>query len=602
VALTTKVCVDPSGNIGNLKKGGEDCIKNTECNSGECTFFHCEALISGQPCSFNSQCANNRCDGVIGNRKCSESLVPTCIKAGEACATEYGVDKCNSCCTFPKYRIAKVDYCGPKPVTPTAAPIAGSCIASGGIPTLINGEKYCQSPYIFGSREWVCENGKRKVIERYLFTKDCKSDLPDIGEKCTTSGGWPGTCTYNSGCDQGKEGVAYDLTPGICKLGAGGCCGYEDGLTTEPTAIPTSVSAGKECKTTQGWEGTCTQHDLIQCNYSDSAIAWDGTVSPCKAVSGYGCCGKNPIVSKTCRTTEGWEGTCTHHDLLKCNYAAGNIVWDNTVSACKANDITDYGCCGKQPGTEVPTVVPTTIPTVKPCECVKPQVCVSLGICRAEKGSAGKSCGTGLTSVCCTFPIEPTRNPTQTLIPTPKPGTECYCQESKCGTQYCSWGQYSSGRPVSSSNSCCGSVPLVPTSIPTLSPVTPETCKECPREFRCYKGENSDEFKWFVDGYVMDGFVLANSDLGEDCETAGISRPTFKGKGKGDADCNGYIDTIDFSLWHKEFFDGDKGATVKPNYWNADFTGSEGKCDDRVDTYDFSLWQKFFSELNNGGQ
>jgi hypothetical protein len=113
-------------------------------------------------------------------------------------------------------------------------------------------------------------------------------------------------------------------------------------------------------------------------------------------------------------------------------------------------------------------------------------------------------------------------------------------------------------------------------------------CTECPSDFKCYT--NGSEKRWFVTGYVMQGFVPSPDS------TCGVARPTFLGKQKGDANCDGSIDVLDFSLWHKEFFDGSYGATDKKT-WSADFTGSNGVCDGKVDIYDFSLWQKFFNEL-----
>jgi hypothetical protein len=99
------------------------------------------------------------------------------------------------------------------------------------------------------------------------------------------------------------------------------------------------------------------------------------------------------------------------------------------------------------------------------------------------------------------------------------------------------------------------------------------------------------EYHWFVTGYVMDGFTAST-----DPNCGGVIKPAFLGKQKGDANCDGSIDVLDFSLWHKEFFDGNYGAMAK-NSWNADFTGANGVCDGKVDIYDFSLWQKFFNEL-----
>jgi hypothetical protein len=52
----------------------------------------------------------------------------------------------------------------------------------------------------------------------------------------------------------------------------------------------------------------------------------------------------------------------------------------------------------------------------------------------------------------------------------------------------------------------------------------------------------------------------------------------------------------DYSLWYKEFQDGD-GTLVKKD-WHADFTGSDGMCDGKVNMDDYSLWYKYFNDLN----
>ena len=133
---------------------------------------------------------------------------------------------------------------------------------------------------------------------------------------------------------------------------------------------------------------------------------------------------------------------------------------------------------------------------------------------------------------------------------------------------------------------------VIPTEVPTVTPTeVPGLCKECPTNFACYQNDGN-EYHWFVSDYIMDGFYVSN-----DPTCGGVVMPQFLGKSKGDANCDGSIDVFDFSLWQKEFIDGNKGVDVKVNYWNADFTGTNGVCDGRVDIYDFSLWQKFFSEL-----
>ena len=112
---------------------------------------------------------------------------------------------------------------------------------------------------------------------------------------------------------------------------------------------------------------------------------------------------------------------------------------------------------------------------------------------------------------------------------------------------------------------------------------------ECPATFSCY-GNNGD-YKWFATGMPMTGYSLASAS-----SLCVATMPTFKGKAKGDANCDGVIDTYDYSLWHKEFYDGNVGTMVSKN-WNADFTGPNGVCDGVVDTYDYSLWHKYFYEL-----
>jgi hypothetical protein len=285
-------------------------------------------------------------------------------------------------------------------------------------------------------------------------------------------------------------------------------------------------------------------------------------------------------------------------------------------------------------------VIPTAVPTLaSDCTC-KLNTPIDSAV---EKGVyVGSGCGSKLGQTCtilfdgcfCTNGFwsgyncgsrQGTACQAPTVIPTPvcpsydplytdsySRGAGCGCGEAFCG------GCIGACRHITNKScqqlineECIGGTPtptatptkkltVTPTKKPTATPtspvntVTPGTCKECPGVFNCYK--NSSEFKWFVTGYVMDGFAAYIPEtVSEPC--GGVPKPTFMGKSKGDANCDGSIDVVDFSLWHKEFFDGDKGTVVKPNYWSTDFTGPEGKCDGKVDIYDFSLWQKNFSEL-----
>lgn len=62
-------------------------------------------------------------------------------------------------------------------------------------------------------------------------------------------------------------------------------------------------------------------------------------------------------------------------------------------------------------------------------------------------------------------------------------------------------------------------------------------------------------------------------------------------KPQGDANCDNVVDVIDYSVWYKEFIEGDRGQIEKTS-WKADFTGINGIKDDKVDIYDFSAWYK----------
>jgi hypothetical protein len=68
------------------------------------------------------------------------------------------------------------------------------------------------------------------------------------------------------------------------------------------------------------------------------------------------------------------------------------------------------------------------------------------------------------------------------------------------------------------------------------------------------------------------------------------------GKSGGDANCDGKVDISDYSLWYKEYHQGNLGALVKNN-WNADFTGPDGVCDGKVDKSDYSKWNTSFNEF-----
>ena len=111
-------------------------------------------------------------------------------------------------------------------------------------------------------------------------------------------------------------------------------------------------------------------------------------------------------------------------------------------------------------------------------------------------------------------------------------------------------------------------------------------CLECPLVFACYvPGEGAGVAgRWFAPGYQWAGWVKVEA---ESC--SGMTKPVFKGKGKGDANCSGSINMADFSIWRSEFVDL-QGNTLN-GFWEANFNCP---TDWRVNLIDFSIWRSNF--------
>ena len=67
----------------------------------------------------------------------------------------------------------------------------------------------------------------------------------------------------------------------------------------------------------------------------------------------------------------------------------------------------------------------------------------------------------------------------------------------------------------------------------------------------------------------------------------GVIKPMYIGKGGGDANCDGLVNGVDYSIWRKEYIDICKTLPVIRNTWEADFN-----CDGTVGAYDYSLWRR----------
>jgi hypothetical protein len=120
-------------------------------------------------------------------------------------------------------------------------------------------------------------------------------------------------------------------------------------------------------------------------------------------------------------------------------------------------------------------------------------------------------------------------------------------------------------------------------------------CYECPSTFKCYT--NGTNFRWFVPGYNQTGYIHDNwvkngvEGVVEDseCSSRNVAKPTFKGKAKGDSNCDGVIDPGDYSIWRKEYIDQIKTN----NRWESD-TNCNGP-----DPGDYSNWRRSYLDLNN---
>ncbi len=182
------------------------------------------------------------------------------------------------------------------------------------------------------------------------------------------------------------------------------------------------------------------------------------------------------------------------------------------------------------------------------------------------------------------------------------------------GTRDCSTVRDVGGQPWGGWVSCSGNdhtrftiltVTATPTSTVRPSPtatvtpgaatVTPRptntpgaVCKSCPRDFKCYKktwAGRTDEYKWFVSNYKMIGFnLVADSE----CVSRQVVKPDYKGKGVGDANCDGFVDGSDYSIWRKEFVDMAQGGATNPFNGNAE---SDFNCDGVVNGVDYSIWR-----------
>ncbi len=129
----------------------------------------------------------------------------------------------------------------------------------------------------------------------------------------------------------------------------------------------------------------------------------------------------------------------------------------------------------------------------------------------------------------------------------------------------------------------CSNKPSSNSAIINVSGSGTASCRECPNDFKCYQSAKYVKLGWYVTGYVPEGF---ENVVVPDSYCDGIAKPTWLGKGGGDANCDGSLNGADYSTWRSEYLDVSKGQQVSRSTWEADFN-----CDSYVNGYDYSLWR-----------
>ena len=531
-ATKTPTAVPTTSTYTCTNVAGQYCLQSgISCNS--------QGDVAGVgTCSGTNHC----CKGVTPP---TAAPTPACVGINMAC-----VSTNQTCCTGYTPQIVSSNICisGRWCIKNTATPTPDSCTpidskacASGTSYKVCSWLHTWNSPVLCPSGQ-VCIGAGLCVVPTptRVLTPTLPPCLKD-GTVCYTIANFDLNPQCSSRCCNGFYGNRY-----------GSFCG------PAPTPTPACVGTNMACVSTN--QTCCTGYtpQIVSSNICISG-RWciKNTSTPIPTVgvctSGSQCalgliCSAGSLVGQTPGTCKSpYNGTC--------------------VNCCPTGKVVVNGVCVSPSAT--PTKVLTSTPTRPP---TTPTVCL-YGGCASE--GASKCVATKNTEYFC--------------------DGYCWLVKKTCGNLGC-YGDHCKVAPTPTGPTVVPTRPpatatRVPSATPTLVPTNPPTslCTQCPTDFKCYT--NGTEYKWFVTGYVMQGFTASTSTT-----CGGVIKPTYLGRSKGDANCDGKNDVVDFSLWHKEFFDGNKGAIVKKT-WNADFTGTNGVCDGKVDVFDYSLWQKFFNEL-----
>lgn len=513
-------------------------------------------------------------------------------------------------------------------------------------PTPVTATRCCCDDYGNCSKKAVC-NSSTNTEGSYLHEMDgsfCTSvAVPTVTSApgCSNSGACGG---LNESCSKCCNGLYYyslgnyycgslsitGTTPSLTPTSIKGTVtptSASNKITAVPTSVKTSGSCDVECRA-KGYTGTVYDQCMSQCIPTPTPKSPGSCDVECRSRgligSVYDQCMLQCIPTPTNAQRSTCLNTCdTNHTTGQAYYAciancAATPIPTQSSDACYAkcdsNGSTGqayYSClqnCIQATPTSIKSIPTTaaTVPTSKPaptsappaaptssntnpatgsCSYVSLQARVQTDVAHPWVEQLTINSGSSVDLLCAYNGVGLAANNVQIVaaystgaVTTFNGGTATAWKPTNTGnyTIYCK-----------STDSKCGGL----TSDSAVLKVGGGVCKECPNDFSCYG--NSTGYKWFASGYVADGYTQVPENY---CTSTGVIKPTWKGKVKGDANCDGSITVADYSVWQSEY-SSIGGYAVNSADWEADFTGNAGVCDGVVNGADFSLWRRSFIDL-----
>lgn len=389
------------------------------------------------------------------------------------------------------------------------------------------------------------------------------------------------------GCGPANHSCRYngECCSGICN---GGRCGG-----VAPTRVPTSIPTTPRCRNNGSG---CSNNSNCCSGYCGDGVCANLPVDPCGRATGRpnGCycnghslcasgyCGDNRcgIRPTAVPTNTPRPATPTPIPCAKSGQAC------STRSCCLSTDVcTDEGLSYPRcvPRTEIPTYIPIPTPT--------PVVCAGSG-----KPCSTRSCCSGLT--CTDEGLAYPQCIENCSLLTNRPDN-CKCtNNTQCNSKNCSSGICKPANP-----------PIVVTQPPSKPPVS----DKCPGAQACPDPNNGNKLRNCTppdsDGTPQDtlctaaGMKMACGGRDYCCPAVGGNWTTdltkctatskctqcsdATAKGKGDANCSGSVDLMDYSIWRDEFNVAKCGTDPSTrNNWKADFN-----CDGLVTMADYEIWK-----------